>query len=50
MPEKTKLHITSLGRSLMHSRKKLGPRMKPCEMPALMKHSYKDFSSRISEK
>ena len=40
--------ITLSGRSLMYSRKSVGPKMEPRETPALTGYSYEDFPSRTT--
>ena len=41
--------ITSSGRSLMYSRKSVGPGMDPCGNPALTGSSCEGFPSRITQ-
>ena len=41
--------ITSSGRSLIYSRKSVGPRMDPWETPALTGYSYEDFPSSSTQ-
>ena len=41
--------VVSSGKSLIYSRKSVGPRMEPWETPALTAYSCEDFSSRTTQ-